>query len=67
MFLHDESAVNTEKNDGCVRKEYVRGVVGGGGAYYYYYCCCYKQRPDCLEYGLRGDQIIHLVRDYTGM
>ena len=31
MFLHDESAVNTEKNDGCVRKEYVRGVVGGGG------------------------------------
>ena len=31
MFLHDESAVNTEQN-GCVRKEYVRGVVGGGGA-----------------------------------
>ena len=30
MFLHDESAVNAEKN-GCVLEEYVNEVVGRGG------------------------------------
>ena len=34
MFLHDES---TAGKKGCVREEYLGGVVGGGGAYYYYY------------------------------
>ena len=32
MFLHDESAVNTEKN-GCVLEEYVKEVVGRRGGW----------------------------------